>query len=318
MLLNTAHHGHEREEKYMELQQLKYFKTVAETGKVVTAAESLYISPPALSTSISRLEKELGMQLFDRVNNRITLNKQGKIFLRYVNQALNCLDVAKVELRQSLLQQGQHVSIAVTNSSLWVDLITAFSQEYSQFTLACTTLKMTQLSRNGLQPQYSFLLAEEGDISAEHADCLDSILLFENQPAIMVHPDNPLADKAEVDIHMLQGEKLLLPMHDHSLYERIDKLFEENGLSLPSTHSYSHLVCRSMVAENLGVSLTTMHTDRIRSSGLRCIPVSNRHRPWLVRMYWHKNKDFSEDELIFKEFIEEFYHANTRETSGDI
>lgn len=61
MLLNTAHHGHEREEKCMELQQLKYFKTVAEAGKVVTAAESLYISPPALSTSISRLEKELGM-----------------------------------------------------------------------------------------------------------------------------------------------------------------------------------------------------------------------------------------------------------------
>ena len=42
----------------MELLQLKYFKTVAEIEKISAAAEALYISAPALSTSISRLEKE--------------------------------------------------------------------------------------------------------------------------------------------------------------------------------------------------------------------------------------------------------------------
>ena len=64
----------------MELQQLKYFKSVAAIGKISDAAESLYISAPALSTSISRLEKELGTKLFDRTSNRITLNAQGQIF----------------------------------------------------------------------------------------------------------------------------------------------------------------------------------------------------------------------------------------------
>ena len=43
----------------MELIQLKYFKTVAQTGKISDAAQALFISAPALSTSISRLEKEL-------------------------------------------------------------------------------------------------------------------------------------------------------------------------------------------------------------------------------------------------------------------
>ena len=45
----------------MELMQLKYFKTVAEIGKISDAAQALFISAPALSTSISRLEKELGI-----------------------------------------------------------------------------------------------------------------------------------------------------------------------------------------------------------------------------------------------------------------
>ena len=78
----------------MELQQLKYFKVVAEKGKISDAAQALFLSTPALSTSISRLEKELGVQLFDRTNNRIILNRQGQIFLRYVNEVLADLDGA--------------------------------------------------------------------------------------------------------------------------------------------------------------------------------------------------------------------------------
>ena len=72
----------------MELQQLKYFKAVAEIGKISDAAESLFISAPALSTSISRLEKELGFTLFDRTNNKIVLNQQGRLFSRKAKQAL--------------------------------------------------------------------------------------------------------------------------------------------------------------------------------------------------------------------------------------
>ena len=76
----------------MELQQLKYFKTVATMGKISDAAEALFISAPALSTSISRLEKELGVALFDRTNNRIALNPQGQIFLKYTNQIFATID----------------------------------------------------------------------------------------------------------------------------------------------------------------------------------------------------------------------------------
>ena len=89
----------------MELLQLKYFKTVAQIGKISEAAQALFISAPALSTSISRLEKELGVKLFDRTNNRIIQTQQGQILLRYVNQVFSVLDCARTELQQSLLLQ---------------------------------------------------------------------------------------------------------------------------------------------------------------------------------------------------------------------
>jgi len=148
----------------MELLQLKYFKTVAEMGKISAAAQALFISAPALSTSISRLEKELGVSLFDRTNNRIHLNRQGQILLRYVNQVFSSLDCAKAELRQSMMLQGQHVSIAMVASTQWVDMITAFSQEHPHFTLLCTSINRLELNHHGLSAQHSFLLAAEDDI----------------------------------------------------------------------------------------------------------------------------------------------------------
>ena len=89
----------------MELLQLKYFKKVAEVGKISAAAEELFISAPALSAAISRLEKDLGMPLFDRSNNKIALNAQGQIFLEGVNQIFLTIKSAKEAMNQSLLQQ---------------------------------------------------------------------------------------------------------------------------------------------------------------------------------------------------------------------
>ena len=84
----------------MKLSQLKYFKAVAETGKISIAAKSLYVSPPALSIAIANLETELGVKLFDRCNNRVILNKQGKVYLDYVNKILKDLDAANQSVQE--------------------------------------------------------------------------------------------------------------------------------------------------------------------------------------------------------------------------
>ena len=198
----------------MELQQLRYFKAVAEVGKISDAAESLFISPPALSTSISRLEKELGAQLFDRTNNKIILNTQGKIFLKYVNQVFGCLESAKQELQHSLLQQGPHISVVSLNSTMWVNLIAAFTSEFPKYTLSCSSITLEGLAAEGISNQHSFLLAYESDIPMAYADKLDSVFLFETYPAVALHKDHPLAQESEIDIRMLADERIFMTNYE--------------------------------------------------------------------------------------------------------
>lgn len=72
----------------MELNQLHYFVAVAKTENITKAAQELFITQPALSRVILRLEHELGTPLFDRGGGRLTLNEHGRVFLSYIKPAL--------------------------------------------------------------------------------------------------------------------------------------------------------------------------------------------------------------------------------------
>ena len=295
----------------MELQQLKYFKTVAQIGKISDAAEALFISAPALSTSIARLERELGISLFDRTNNRIILNQQGEIFLRYVNQVFTTLDYAKSELRQSLMLQGQHISFACVSTSQWTDMITAFSQEHPHFTLSCTNVKRSELASNALPVQHNFLFASEEDIPPFYLGELESIVLFEDHPVVMVHTDHPLAKEESVSLNQLAGEHIFLPMQNYPLYDHLVKLFEASGIPFPAGNAYSHLAAQQMVAKGLGIAFSSVHTGRTPALPIRYVPIRDSYTPWVSRLYWRRGHPFTEDELIFKAFVEKYYKGSS-------
>ena len=291
----------------MELQQLKYFKVVAEIGKISAAAEALFLSPPALSMSISKLEKELGMPLFDRTGNRILLNRQGTIFLRHVNQIFDALNTAKTELTQSFLQETQNISVATVSSTQWIDLISAFSQAYPEISLSCTSLKISQLSESGLPAQYTFLLATEDAIPTFYSHEIDSLPLFQDHPVIVVHKTHPLAKRESVELSELLNETLFLPMPDYSLHGHLIALFESSGIPFPAGNAYPHLVCQHMAAEKLGISFASSHTAMVHSSDLCYVPIKAVYTPWTAHLYWKKARDLTPNEQLFQAFAKAYY-----------
>ena len=82
----------------MDIDQLLQFRTIAECGTVAKAAEQLYISQPALSRNLQRLEAECGTPLFDRVKKRLVLNDAGRISLGYAIQIINSVGDMKAAL----------------------------------------------------------------------------------------------------------------------------------------------------------------------------------------------------------------------------
>ena len=291
----------------MELNQLRYFQTVARTGKIASAAQELFVSAPALSTAIARLEKEVGMPLFDRTGNRIALNTQGTLFLQCVDEVFNTLDRGKTQLRQSLLRQNQHIAMATTGSNLWMELITAFSQEFPRFTLTCTTTDHTSIEH--IFDQYTFLFAETEEIPDSCANVLDHLFLFEDEPAILVHPDHPLAREKCVSVDMLRGENLLLPAQNMPRRERLIRLLQAGGIDPNTTTSGTYVIYRNMVQQNLGVAFTTRRSRHVNLGELRVIPLQNDLSPWRMHLYWRHDHSMTPAEQTFRTFAQEYFRA---------
>lgn len=100
----------------MEL-SAKYVRTVWEKQSFSLAAKTLFISQPALSATVSKLEKQLGFKIFDRSTSPITLTVRGKIYMDYLDeifenenlfqQRLNAIDESS---SGSLTISGQMIS----------------------------------------------------------------------------------------------------------------------------------------------------------------------------------------------------------------
>jgi DNA-binding transcriptional LysR family regulator len=79
----------------MELRQLEYFAAVAADLNFSRAAQRIHVVQSALSASVSRLEKELGVELFDRSKRQIALTAAGEIFLQHAREVIHTAQRAR-------------------------------------------------------------------------------------------------------------------------------------------------------------------------------------------------------------------------------
>ena len=83
----------------MDIRQLRHFVALVETGTAHAAADDQHISQPGLSSSIKRLENQLGVSLFVRRGRGLVLNAKGKDFYPHAKRTLEYLRVAQAELK---------------------------------------------------------------------------------------------------------------------------------------------------------------------------------------------------------------------------
>ena len=95
----------------MTLNQLSYFYQAATLQHFNQAAEKMNISEPSLSRSISALEDELGVTLFEKKGRNVILTKAGQIFLEHTEIILNDIQLAENKMKQ-IATNGGHIDIA--------------------------------------------------------------------------------------------------------------------------------------------------------------------------------------------------------------
>lgn len=112
----------------MDIRQLEYFRKIAETGSISEAARQLHLSQPPLSCQLRGLEEELGVQLFQRSRQGVSLTAAGELLYQRAGELLRFADSAKLEVSQ--IGQRQVLRLGMTSTTVVpvMPLISDFSR----------------------------------------------------------------------------------------------------------------------------------------------------------------------------------------------
>ena len=111
------------------LNHYKIFYEAAKSGNISKAADNLYISQPAVSKAITKLEQSLGQTLFIRSKRGVKLTDEGKMLFEYLKQAFDSIDIAEKNLRQRARFGMGQLRIGVS-TSLCKHILLSYLQDF--------------------------------------------------------------------------------------------------------------------------------------------------------------------------------------------
>lgn len=213
---------YERQIWLMELLQLKYFQTVAHLEHMSRAAEELRIPQPALSKTISLLEKELGVQLFDRRGKYIYLNQYGRAFLRRVDQALTALEDGKHEINDLCMKTFGEVKLAVlAASNLLPDLLSSFRKKHPHISFNL----IQHFPNSKTHPDYDLCISS----SALKLDDSNNIPLITEEIFLAVPIEHPLANRSSIRLSEVAEDDFISLSRGKPLREITDIFCKYSG-----------------------------------------------------------------------------------------
>lgn len=273
----------------MELHQLEYLVTIAETGIVSKAAEILLVSQPALTRSIQKLEDELGYLLFDRVKNRLVLNDNGELAVKYAKRVLKEKEMMINHLNQ-YQKNKQHISIgSCAPAPLW-GLKQIFQNKFPNNHLdSVISEDNVDLIEGFHNHQYSILILDY-PINDKN---LISIKLFDETLYIAVKKDDPLSQLETITFEQLDGTDLLL-LSKTGYWAEIcqEKIPHSLMLVQEDVIAYRTLLNVSSLATfrtNLTIPKFKNIEDRVY------IPISDKEATLTFYAIYHKNDQYKYD-----------------------
>jgi DNA-binding transcriptional LysR family regulator len=204
----------------LDLRMLRYFVAVAEASSFTEAAAKLYISQPALSQAVQRLERELGTRLIERgtkgSRRGIGLSKAGEVFLPAARDLLVRAERAVTSTREAVGRTRLRVGFGTSTPRRLTRATLEAAERIGHIDLSLDYVpwgsELTSLIDGHVD--LMFLLAPP---NFSHPQ-LDSLPLRTVRRMAVFHATHPLASRPEVSMHHLAGEPIIDAAYDRDYW----------------------------------------------------------------------------------------------------
>lgn len=293
----------------MELAQIQAFIAAAERGSFVRAAQALILTQPSLSARIKALETELNTLLFYRLGRGVRVTDAGKAFLPYAQRAVEALGQGHASLNalekvaSGTLQVG---SARAIGTYVLPEILARFKEEHPGIDVNIRTGRSTEVLRMVMDEEVQVGLAR----SLRNPDVL-STHLYDEEIALVSHPNHPFAIQGEANIYDIAKEPLILYDRDSSYFQLIDRVCREAGV-IPNVGMILDSIeaTKRMIERGFGLSFLPVHgiTREVDTGTLALIRITEGHKVTLpTSVMVHRARIYSPAVLAFLEVLERIY-----------
>ncbi|WP_233549403.1 LysR family transcriptional regulator [Lysinibacillus yapensis] len=299
----------------MDFNSLHYFVLVAKTENMSRAAETLHITQPALSKSISLLEENLGVALFDRNGRSIKLNRYGKFFLERAEFVLKEYIKAKEDLLNLTSPGHGVVSIGFIHTlglEVIPQLMTALKRVYPDMKIQLTqnnsSAILNKLEKGELDVCLVSSLEKQKDIVWEK--------LWEEELFLIVPKDHRLANKEQVNMKDFASEPFISIKKGNSLRKSVDDLYKQEGFELNVAFEGEEVhTVAGLVESGLGVSLIP-HIKGLEHYKIKLLKVAAKNCRREIGIAYMSHHFKSTAVLLLFEYIREYFLGKIEKKGG--
>ncbi len=247
----------------MDMRALKYMLSVEETGSITAAAKAHFVTQPAVSIQLKKLQEDLGTDLFEVVGREIRFTSAGRMVLDYARRMYALEKEMEGEISGITGLVRGEVSIGTIDAaSIYIlpAVYSSFSRKYPGIDLQVDVSPTLPLVERMLDGKLDFVV---GTLTGEKRPGVEEMEIFREKLIPIAPPGHPAAAKRGVDVGTFAGYPFI-SFHRESLTRRmIEAALLDMGVTLEVAMEIdSQEAIKNLVASGLGLSILPHETVR--------------------------------------------------------
>lgn len=305
----------------MYLKEIEYMLKIAEEQNISRAAEKLFITPSALNQQLTRLEADLGVELFHRGRTGCTPTDAGAIYLNAAQEILKIKKEAYRQLQDISSRKTGKIVVGFPperGASAFTSIYPLFHREYPEISISITEASVRQQQRLIADDKIDF-----GFVTLrEKQKTDDEYIEIAREELVLILPSgHPLCRFAtegdgpypQLDPALLKNESFAMIYRNSTIYDCVEEILRSAGIvpnvlfETPRAATILEMTASNMCCGIIPDSPATPHTESV---SFFCLPG---HPSWSIAACYRKGTHLPRASRRFIELATEYWTRSQRD-----
>lgn len=292
----------------MTLQQIIYFKEIADTQSFTLAAQNLFVSQSNISHAIQKLENEMGVPLFVRKNGKkVVLTKYGETFLPHADRMINNLNSGFEAVKKIANPASGTVNITysfINGFSLVSKVFKSFYEEHNY-----NDISVRFSVNNGTSLIEQNVATRDQDLAfscTPHFEHLNSVPIVKQELFMFLPAAHPLASAEKLSLNDVKDEVFIGFYQNWNLSNWITKMFDECHIK-QNVREYFNDWSTQMTCVAAGMGLAISPKITLNSELISIVPIDHPSKYRDVFIHWPKNQELTPSAEYIKNYCIDYF-----------